>query len=141
MSCSIDRTDMAARVSAAGMHLPRLGFPVRRCVRARVIRFITAARRRGYDIDWFRDALNAKRLEPCIPGRRSRNEPVRYDKRGYRRRSRIEIIFGRLNDWRRVANRYDRCPTAFLSAGTLATTVPQHLASRRLYTGSNAPSL
>ncbi|MFT9375979.1 MAG: IS5/IS1182 family transposase, partial [Komagataeibacter saccharivorans] len=27
------------------------------------------------------------------------------------RRNRIEIMFGRLKDWRRVATRYDRCPT------------------------------
>ena len=54
---------------------------------------------RGYDADWFRDALQAKGIQPCIPGRRSRNEPVRYDKRRYRRRSRIEIMFGRLKDW------------------------------------------
>ncbi|MDK8187159.1 MULTISPECIES: IS5 family transposase [Sphingomonas] len=78
---------------------------------------------RGYDADWFRDALQAKGIQPCIPGRRSRNEPVRYDKRRYRRRSRIEIMFGRLKDWRRVATRYDRCPTAFFSAVALAATV------------------
>lgn len=47
---------------------------------------------RGYDADWFRDALQAKGIQPCIPGRRSRNEPVRYDNRRYRRRSRIEIM-------------------------------------------------
>jgi transposase len=28
---------------------------------------------------------------------------VKYDKRRYKRRSRIEIMFGRLKDWRRVA--------------------------------------
>lgn len=78
---------------------------------------------RGYDADWFRDALQAKGIQPCIPGRKSRNEPVRYDKRRYRRRSRIEIMFGRLKDWRRVATRYDRCPTAFFSAIALAATV------------------
>ena len=38
-------------------------------------------------------------------------------------RSRIEILFGRLKDWRRVATRYDRCPTAFFSAVALAATV------------------
>ncbi|WP_298089721.1 IS5 family transposase [uncultured Sphingomonas sp.] len=78
---------------------------------------------RGYDADWFRDAVQAKGIQPCIPGRRSRNEPIRYDKRRYRRRSRIEIMFGRLKDWRRVATRYDRCPTAFFSAVALAATV------------------
>lgn len=29
--------------------------------------------------------------------------PVKHDKRGYTRRNRIEIMFGRLKDWRRVA--------------------------------------
>jgi transposase len=78
---------------------------------------------RANDADWFRDALQAKGIQPCIPGRRSRNEPVRYDKRRYRRRSRIEIMFGRLKGWRRVATRYDRCPTVFFSAVALAATV------------------
>ncbi|WP_342454043.1 transposase [Sagittula salina] len=35
----------------------------------------------------------------------------------------IEIMFGRLKDWRRVATRYDRCPTVFLSAIALAAIV------------------
>ena len=55
-------------------------------------------RSRGYDADWFRDALLAKGIKPCIPGRKSRNAPVRHDKRRYRRRNRIEIMFGRLKD-------------------------------------------
>ena len=38
---------------------------------------------RGYDADWFRKALQAKGITPCIPGRKSRTEPVRYDKRRY----------------------------------------------------------
>ena len=42
------------------------------------------------------------------------------DKRRYKRRNQIEIMFGRLKDWRRVATRYDRCPKVFLSAIALA---------------------
>ena len=45
------------------------------------------------------------------------------DKRPYKRRNRIEIMFGRLKDRRRVATRRDRCPKVFLSAITLAATV------------------
>lgn len=78
---------------------------------------------RGYDADWFREALKDKGIRPCIPGRKSRGKPVRYDKRRYRRRNRIEIMFGRLKDWRRVATRYDRCAKTFLSAVALAATV------------------
>ena len=67
--------------------------------------------------------LQAKGIQSCIPGRRSRLKRIKYDKRRYRRRSRIEIMFGRLKEWRRVATRYDRCPTVFLSAIALAATV------------------
>jgi len=78
---------------------------------------------RGYDADWFRDGLEEKGIKPCIPERKSRGKPVKYDKRKYRRRNRIEIMFGRLKDWRRVATRYDRCPVVFHSAICLAATV------------------
>ncbi|WP_264788808.1 transposase, partial [Gluconobacter kanchanaburiensis] len=78
---------------------------------------------RGYDAGWFRDALEEKGIKPRIPGRKSRRKPVKYDKRKYKRRNRIEIMFGRLKDWRRVATRYNRCPTVFFSAICLAATV------------------
>ncbi|HCW83188.1 MAG TPA: IS5/IS1182 family transposase, partial [Rhodobacteraceae bacterium] len=48
---------------------------------------------------------------------------IKYDKRRYKKRNRIENIFGRLQDWRRIATRYDRCPKVFCSAITLAATV------------------
>jgi transposase len=44
---------------------------------------------RGYDANWFRDALKDKGIRPCIPGRKSRGKAARYDKRRYRRRNRI----------------------------------------------------
>ena len=78
---------------------------------------------RGYDADWLRKALQDRGITACIPGRKSRKKTVKYDKRRYKRRNRIEIMFGRLKDWRRVATRYDRCPKVFLSAIALAATV------------------
>ncbi|WP_111481383.1 IS5 family transposase [Celeribacter halophilus] len=78
---------------------------------------------RGYDADWFREALQGMGIRPCIPGRKARKKPIKYDKRRYKRRNRIEVMFGRLKDWRRVATRYDRCPEVFLSAIVLAATV------------------
>ena len=77
---------------------------------------------RGNDADWFRKALVDKGVSPCIPGRKSRDKPVKYDKRRYNRRNRIEIMFGRLKVWRLIATRYDRCPKVFLSAIALAAT-------------------
>ena len=78
---------------------------------------------RGYDADWLRKALQDRAIKACIPGRQSRNKTVKHDKRRYKRRNRIEIMFGRLKDWRRVATRYDRCPETYLSAIALAATV------------------
>ena len=78
---------------------------------------------RGCDADWFREALKDKGIRSCIPGRKQRKTTVKYDKRRCRRRNRIEIMFGRLKDWRRVATRYDRCSKVFLSAIALAAVV------------------
>ena len=78
---------------------------------------------RGYDADWFREALKDKGIRPCIPGRKQRKTTVKYDKRRYKRLNRIEIMFGSLKDWRMVATRYDRCPKVFLSAVALAALV------------------
>jgi transposase len=78
---------------------------------------------RGYDADWYRDALQAKGITPCIPGRKSRKKTIKFGKRRYKRRNRIEIMFGRFKDWRCVATRYDRCPMVLLSAIALAATV------------------
>jgi transposase len=78
---------------------------------------------RGYDADWFREALKDKGIRACIPGRKQRKTTVKYDKRRYRRRNRIERMLGRLKDWRRVATRYDRCPKVFLSSIALAAVV------------------
>lgn len=58
-----------------------------------------------------------------LPGRKQRKKDIRYDKRRYKRRNRVEIMFGTLKDWRRVATRYDRCPKVFISASALAAIV------------------
>lgn len=34
---------------------------------------------RGYEADWHRDALQAKGITLCIPGRKSRIAPIKYD--------------------------------------------------------------
>jgi transposase len=60
---------------------------------------------RGHDADRLREALKDKRIKPCIPGRKSH---VKHGKRHYKRGNRIEIMSGRLKDWRRIATRNDR---------------------------------
>ena len=78
---------------------------------------------RRYDADWFQEGLIEKGTRPCILEFKSRKTTIRYDKRRYKRRNRIEHMFGRVKDWRRAATRNDRSPTVFLSAIMLAATV------------------
>lgn len=77
---------------------------------------------RGYDADWFRSALIELGISPCIPSRAGRKVPIQHDTDLYRLRHKIENMFARLKDWRRIATRYDRCPILFLSAVALAAT-------------------
>ena len=76
---------------------------------------------RGYDADWFCNALIERDIQPCIPSRKGRKTIIDHDL--YRRRHRIENTFAHIKDWRRIATRYDRCPILFLSACALAATV------------------
>lgn len=78
---------------------------------------------RGYDSNWFRNALSEKGIEPCIPSTKNRKQPIPHDAQRYRRRHKIENLFAKLKDWRRIAMRYDRCAHTFFSAICIAAAV------------------
>lgn len=78
---------------------------------------------KGYDSDWFRAAIDNQGIAACIPPRKNRKVQYLYDKQLYRQRHKIENVFGRIKDWRRVATRYDRCAHTFMSAIFIAATV------------------
>ena len=78
---------------------------------------------KGYDADWFRQALKERRISPCIPPKANRKVQIDYDKTLYRQRHKIENMFGRLKDWRRIHTRYDRCAHTFMSAICIAAAV------------------
>lgn len=78
---------------------------------------------RGYDADWFRQALRDRGTRPCIPGRSGRSRPIRHGKQLHRQRHEIEIMSGRLKDWRRVATRYDQRANTLMSAIVLTATI------------------
>lgn len=78
---------------------------------------------KGYDSTWFREELLARGIEPCIPSSKSRKKPYVYDKDLYRRRHKVENLFAKLKDWRRIATRYDRCAHTFFSAICIAASV------------------
>lgn len=78
---------------------------------------------RGYDADWFRDALAQRDIAACIPSKANRKSPIPHDKKLYRQRHKVENMFGKLKDWRRIHTRYDRCAHTFFSAICIAATI------------------
>ena len=75
---------------------------------------------RGYDADWFRQALADRGIAPCIPSKTNRKVAIPHDQTLYRQRHRIENMFGKLKDWRRIHTRYDRCAHTSFSAIAIA---------------------
>jgi transposase len=77
---------------------------------------------RGYDSAWFRAALRAKGITPCIPPRKNRKIQTAYDKTLYKQRHKIKKMFDRLKHWRRVAMGYNCCAHTFFFAICIANT-------------------
>ena len=78
---------------------------------------------RGYDSNGLRDALTKQGITPCIPPTKNRKKAIEYDKALYKQRHKIENMFAKLKDWRRIATRYDRCAHTFFSAICIAAAV------------------
>ena len=78
---------------------------------------------KGYDADEYRAALKAKGISPCIPPRKGSKAPASFCKTKYKQRHKIENMFGRLKDWRRITTRYDRRADVFMAAITIAAIV------------------
>ena len=78
---------------------------------------------KGYDADWFRAALAKRRITPCIPSKANRKTAIPHDAVLYKQRHKIENMFARLKDWRRIHTRYDRCAHTYFSAICIAAAV------------------
>ena len=63
-----------------------------------------------------RSSTGGRGTTPVIPNRINRRKPYPHNKRAYRHRNKIERLFCRLKDARRIATRDDKCANTFLSA-------------------------
>jgi transposase len=75
---------------------------------------------KGYDGDTVRSDLLLKGILPVIPAKANRKNPVEHDRTAYRDRNRIERMFNRLKQARRIATRYDKTRLSFLAFLNLA---------------------
>jgi hypothetical protein len=76
----------------------------------------------GYDPVWFRSALIARGITPCTPSKRNRKMALPYDRTLDRECHRIENVFGKLTDPRRIHTRWGRCAHTLFSAIVIAAT-------------------
>ena len=67
--------------------------------------------------------LGDRGISPCIPPREKRRSPAPHCKTLYKQRHKVDNMFAKLKDWRRLALRYDRCAHTFFSALCIALTV------------------
>jgi transposase len=76
---------------------------------------------RGYDSNAIREALHDANIEPVIPSRSNRKQPLSFNRETYKLRNRIERMFNKLKNWRRIATRYDKSASSFLAFVTVAS--------------------
>lgn len=75
---------------------------------------------KGYDGDEVRAHLLTQGILPVIPARTNRKEPIPYDRQAYKDRNRIERMFNRIKQFRRIATRYDKTKLSFQAFLTIA---------------------
>jgi transposase len=75
---------------------------------------------KGYDSDDVRASLLLKGILPVIPPKANRKVPIACDFRAYKDRNRVERMFNRLKQFRRIATRYDKTAVSFLGFLALA---------------------
>jgi len=75
---------------------------------------------KGYDGNRFRENLLMRGILPVIPPRSNRKAPEHPDYRRYKDRNRVERMFGKLKQQRRIATRYDKTVLSFESFLNLA---------------------
>ena len=82
---------------------------------------------KGYDGDDVRASLLMKGILPVIPPKSNRKQPIECDFKRYKDRNRIERMFNRLKQFRRIATRYDKTAKSYLAFLSLAAASCQWL--------------
>jgi len=70
---------------------------------------------RAFDSDDIRELLVGRDIAPCIPSTANRTEAIYYDAERYKERNKVERLFNRLKQFRRVATRYEKLAMSYLA--------------------------
>jgi transposase len=75
---------------------------------------------KGFDGEPQRQAFQERGIKPVIPYEANRVKRGQLDKKAYRERNKIERLFGKRKEFRRVATRYEKLKQTFLGIIHLA---------------------
>jgi transposase len=115
-----ESTPLAVEVVAGQRHdAPRLR-PMLAKTAARVGAIDEVVGDKGFDGELQRQACRDHGAEPVIPARKNRVDPEPLDADAYRERNRVERLFAKLKEFRRVATRYEKLKQTFLGMIHLA---------------------
>ncbi len=78
---------------------------------------------KAYDAMRLRDWLKSHRITAVIPSTASRYKPFPLNRSAYKQRNRIERLFCRLKNWRRIATRYDRLARNYMASLALISVI------------------
>lgn len=74
---------------------------------------------KGYDTNALRARLRRKRIKAVIPSKKNRKRARPLDRTWYRHRNRVERLFNRFKDFRRLATRDEKTAVSFLGVAPL----------------------
>ena len=77
---------------------------------------------RAYDADWLLHYLDSEGIEAVIPPKRNRLQKRTINYKAYKQRNVIERTINKLKQYRKIATRYEKTATSFLSLCFLAAT-------------------
>ena len=69
---------------------------------------------KAFDGDALRAGCRARGAEPVVPYKKNRVDPAPLDEAAYRERNRVERLFGRMKQFRRIATRYEKLKVTYL---------------------------
>jgi transposase len=70
---------------------------------------------RGYESNHIRDTLEKAQILPVIPPKKNRKTCLEDDQEKYKLREKIERFFAKLQQFRRIATRYEKLGSTFLA--------------------------
>lgn len=114
MTATDEDTVVAVDVVAGQRHDAPLLKPMLARTAARVADIGQVVGDKGFDGEPQRQACRDHGAEPVIPAKKNRVNPEPLDEVAYRERNRVERLFAKAKEFRRVATRYDKRKRMYL---------------------------